>query len=188
MREYSNKQCVTYDILDKDDNVIFKEKGYTCYSNLKVKGITSEAKYILFKDFRTKGFEEYTDKYLLYISKMLDLESTITPLTFKVKLYNNITANLIVATIVRMLFEGDAYKSIEKFLIKLLDNTYYKHEDKFSRFCYIYSTLNIKYMSEGHHICKPKDIKIKTIDNFKSLLDIKVKDGVTRVNNFFKIE
>ena len=115
---------------------------------------------------------------------MLALEDvTITKKSFKFKAYTYKAKNMLVLSLVRILWErfgmmSDKICPNHDFL-KSLQNDKCKYKNKLARFCYFYKKIKFKsdYFHNGH-IWNPSKTKIRYTKEF-------TKTKITDVNNFF---
>lgn len=183
MRKYSNENNVAYNLLAGNGNKMFFTQKSACYSELRRMG--HAAKKVEFKNFRASQTDKYTDFYLKYVAEMLGLEYELTQDSFILPTSpNNCTANLILGTLVRMLFEGHDAKRANKFF-EDLKNGKSKYRNKLKRFCDFYSRMPSSYVDGGHNITSPNGIAIVSTKDFETLWNTQ-QGGNSRVNAFFE--
>lgn len=185
MRKYSNKNSVSYKLIDKDGKIFYDQINTACYTGLRREGYLAEK--VTFRNFRCEETNKYTNFFLKYIGDMLELEYELIEDEFTIQTTLSSTANLILGSLVRMLFEGtDKDQAIAFF--ELLKKGKSKYKNKLERFCDLYSQMPSKYIDSGHVICLPNRITIISIDDFKLLSTIEPNYlyDTSQVNNFFE--
>lgn len=182
MRTYSNANSVAYKMYDKKGNLIFSTEKAACYGELRRSGHTAAK--VEFNNFRANETNDYTDFYLKYIAEMLGLPYELSEKSFILPTSKNRTANLILGTLVRMLFEGSDINKANKFFEDLKTGTS-KYRNKLKRFCDFYSRMPSAYIDTGHYITTPKKIVILDTVDFEKLTNESSTEG-SLVNQFFE--
>lgn len=156
-------------------------KDYACFSQLYVYG---QPKEITIFNTKCDHTLQYRDFYLQYIIDMFKLEASFNEDEFIFKSLKDRYKDLLVCTLVRMLWEriGCSSEIDNAAFLESLKNGKSKYRDKLKRFCDFYSKIDQSkannYWGEGH-TPKPDKIKIKSSKDF---INAPVISGV---NNFF---
>lgn len=161
--------------------------GANCFSAF-MRTKISTIKEISIRRTKCKTTEKYHDRYLKYITEMLQLDSKIGKNSFRFKSLGCKYKNLLVATLVRFLYEPfgerDVHKNSidmgERFFKPLLESKF-RYSDMLKNFCYFYREINYnpRYFCTVH-AWKPQDTVPKTMGDFH-----KKKSCKNGVNKFF---
>tara|TARA_R110000772_G_scaffold54130_1_gene123538 strand:- start:57654 stop:58211 length:558 start_codon:yes stop_codon:yes gene_type:complete len=182
MRKFGPNCSVSYSFHSKD-KVINEIKNNSCFS--KIATIQEAYDSILITNLNCTETIGFKDFYLNYIGEMLGLDYIIIDNGFKFKSLNSKKANLLVCTLVRMLWEGPQ-NSLEKYiqLFTELRDRNTRIKKKFKRFCFIYSKLETDgYFANGHSICITNKCKLRTLEDFKKW--VRKVETYPSINKFF---
>jgi hypothetical protein len=174
---FRHNECYYEMIRDNEENTTIE--GSICFSGL------SSCDSIKINRLDNKKTLEYQPFYLQYIADMLDLkEVTIEDTSFQFKAYPDILKNLLVCSLVRVLYEkignsGTTGKIFNVKFLKDLQNKDSKYENKLERFCDIYRNIKGCSYWQGGHNPEPKHVVIRTTTEFSE------SKKIEGVNKFF---
>ena len=186
MRKFKGEgYSVSYDII-LNNSIISKYKYSACYSDLIA--YLDDDYCVKFKNIYCEETKDYFDFYIKYICEMFKVKYKLDSAekTLTIPLYKNHTMNLIFCSTLRMLWEGYYPNNRVKFFKNLKEGRC-SYRNKLKRFCYFYSLIKDNYFSKHHNIASPKDIKIRSTQDFLKLKKIhSSRENVGYVHVFFE--
>jgi len=204
MRKYSSNNSTSYVLLDSNLKTIQDGTHTICFSGLnnvydeqKHLPITSKKrlKYIIIKEVKCEETELWQKAWLTYLGEMFDLKYVLTDDTFMFESLRDRSADLIVCTLVRLLWEGapSILTATLKLFKSLVPNGKFKKgsvpkSTLLPEFCKAWKTLPNGYWNNHHIALKPSHVEERTLEEFKKYVKFNKCNQNIGVMHFFKCD